>query len=87
MARLAGEAAAESEALSDSLSDKLKDALQQGKLTDGQLRELSKALGQCKALDREMLAKLVRAKLSTWPHWSVATRRGIVGGGVDRGPR
>ena len=63
LARLAGEAAAESKALSDSLSDELKDALQQGKLTDEQLRELSKALGQCKALDREMLAKLVRAKL------------------------
>lgn len=63
LAHLAEEAAAESKALSDSLSDELKEACRQGALSDQQLQELCKALGQCKACNRARLVRLIEARL------------------------
>ena len=63
LARMAEQAAAESQSLADGLSDELREALQQGALTDEQLRRLCKSLKQCKECQRAKIAKLIEAKL------------------------
>ena len=63
LAQMAQDAAAESKSLSDALSGDLADACQKGDFTPEQLQALRNALGNCKACQRAMIAKLVRVKL------------------------
>jgi hypothetical protein len=63
LAHMAEQAAADSKDLEAALSEELKEACQQGALSDAQLRDLCKALKECKECERARLAKLIDAKL------------------------
>lgn len=63
LAQMVDQAAADNGALSESLSQELKDACQQGALTEAELAELGRALGECKECQRAKIVKLIRARL------------------------
>lgn len=63
LAQMTEQAAAESQALADSLSSDLQDACRRGEFSAEQLRDLAKALGNCKACQRGKILKMIDAKL------------------------
>ncbi len=63
LAHMAEQAAADNKDLEAALSEELKEACQKGLLSDAQLRDLCKALKECKECERARLVKLIDAKL------------------------
>jgi hypothetical protein len=63
MSRMANEAAAENKELQQQLSKELQEACKKSQLSDEQLKELAKALKECKSSQQCKLGKLAQGKL------------------------